>query len=111
VVHHLAQPREPSPAAGFTAIMADATDQSQLAGWGAAFGGSVSPGFNVEVNRCYTKSNGQTINCVTAFAGLGVELTSYTGTPGEVHAYGSFTIDATNLIPSCIWIRQSSIRT
>jgi RHS repeat-associated protein len=87
---------------GWTNIFSDATSASQHSGLGAGFGGSAGTGLVVGGDRCFSISNGQTFNCVTQTTAIGMEVSPELLTPGEIHAYGSWTIDFNDLVASLV---------
>jgi hypothetical protein len=87
---------------GYTTYATDAGTASQLSGFGAGFGASGGGGVVAGGDRCFTRSEGQTINCVTQTTGIGLKVSPEVATPAEIHAYGSFTIDFNDLVAGLI---------
>jgi hypothetical protein len=87
---------------GATFVGSDAESASQLSGWGAGFGGSVSPGLSVGLDRSFSVSNGKVYNTISVSRGAAVEISPELSLPGEIHAYGSFTIDFNDLVHTLV---------
>jgi RHS repeat-associated protein len=86
-------------AIGYTRVETDASNPSQLAGFGGSFGGSAGGGLVGGGDRGYATS-GRTINSISASGGIGLEVSPEFATPGEIHAEGSFTVDFNDLLHS-----------
>jgi len=69
---------------------------SDVSGLGAGFGWSVGEAVVGGYDRCFAVGSTGSIGCDAYSAGVGLKVTG--ALPGEIHAYGSFTIDLNDSI-------------
>jgi hypothetical protein len=82
----------------FEGVWSNAPSGTQLSGFGGGYGGSVGAGLVGGSDRGFSQWNGQTYETVSYYAGFGGKLSPELVSPGEVHAWGSFTFDINDFV-------------